>query len=80
MNREVEDPVVSPLPLPASDLPAGPKRIPLPSGQLQLVIHHGDLGGERNKPRTSRGICSQRDPVEWDGDEGWGAVFISFLP
>lgn len=79
LNREGEDPVVSPLPLLlASDLPAGPKGTPLPSGQLQLVIHHGDLGGERSKPRTSRGICSQRDPEEWGGDGG--AVVFIFLP
>lgn len=50
---------------------------PLPSGQLQLVTHlNPELGGERNKSRTWRGIFFQGDAEEWGGDGG----LLMFLP
>lgn len=69
LNREGEDPVAPP-PIACLRPPCRAQGTPLPSGQPQLVIHHGDLGGERNKPRTSR------DPEESGGDEG----VVIFLP
>lgn len=74
-NREGEDPVAPP-PIACLRPPCRAQGTPLPSGQLQLVIHHGDLGGERNTSRTSR------DPEDWGGDGGGGGGghIPSFLP